>query len=482
MPVKTSGVTQGLLQQSASEAARLQEFLATELPLFERVKEPTTYTEHQIRLKPGTPIKQRYRPRNPAMQAVINQEVEKMLKEDVIEPSNSGWSSPVVLVRKKDGTYRFCVDFRKLNTASDKDAYPLPYITATLDKLRGARYLSTLDLRSGYCQVPLAPSSRPATAFTVPGRGLLQFTVMPFGLHSTPATFQILLDDVLGPELEPNVLVYLDDIVVASRTLEEHLKHLAEVFRRLRAARLRLNPDKCHFCRLSLRYLWHIVDQHGIRTDPEKVSAITDWPNPTTVRKVRQFLGMASWYRRFIPNFSTLAAPLTELTKKKARWKWEETEKEAFEHLKAALTSAPILACPDFESPFVLQTDASKEGLGAVLTQDRGQGEKVIAYASRTLEKAEKNYSATELECLAVVWRIRRMRGYLEGYHFTVLTDHQALKWLHQLEAPSRRLGRWMFELQQFDFDIQYRQGKPNQVADALSRGLLVSAISTDRW
>ncbi|KMQ87325.1 enzymatic polyprotein endonuclease reverse [Lasius niger] len=313
---------------------------------------------------------------------------------------------------KNDGTHRFCIDFRKLNAVSRKDAYPLPHIAATLDKLRGARYLSTLDLRNGYWQVSLAPESRAATAFTVPGKGLMQFKTMPFGLHSAPATFQRLLDSVLGPELKPNVLVYLDDIVVASRTFDEHLEHLAEVFRRLRSAKLRVNTDKCHFCLDSLKYLGHIVDRQGIRTDPSKMSAITNWPTPTSLKQVRQFLDVASWYRRFIADFSTIAAPLTRLTCKNARWVWTEAADTAFCRLKKALTSAPVLACPDFNRPFILQTDASAHGLGAVLTQQLDEGKRVIAYASRILNPAERNYSATELECLAVVWGICRMRDY----------------------------------------------------------------------
>lgn len=256
---------------------------------------------------------------------------------------------------------------------------------------------------------------------------------MPFGLHSAPATFQRLLDTVLGPELEPTV--YLDDIVVASQTFDDHLRHLREVFRRLRNANLRLNPAKCHFCRSSLKYLGHIIDQDGIRTDPDKVSAIANWPTPTTARMVRQFLGVASWYRRFIADFPTIAAPLIRLTRKKEQWHWTESEEKAFHSLKRALTTAPVLACPDFGRPFALQTDASTAGLGAVLTQQYDEGERVVAYASQTLKPAEKNYSATELECLAVIWGIRRMRDYLEGYHFTVITDHQSLRWLQKIES-----------------------------------------------
>ncbi|KMQ84832.1 reverse ribonuclease integrase, partial [Lasius niger] len=425
-PAPTCGKIGGLAHPTASEQQRLEVFLAAELTEFEAVRGPTRKTTHHIRLRNDTPIKQRYRPRNPAMQAVIDREVAEMEAAGVIEPSKSAWSSPVVIVKKKDGKHRFCIDFRKVNDVTERDAYPLPQITATLDKLRGARYLTTLDLKNGYWQVPLAPESRPITAFTIPGRGLYQFTVMPFGLHSAPATFQRLLDQVLGPELEPNVFVYLDDIIVISETFDRHLHLLTEVFRRLREARLRLNPDKCRFCVERLKYLGHVIDREGIRTDPEKVSAVADWPEPRTVKQVRQFLGMASWYRRFVANFSTIAAPLTRLTKKNARWTWGTDEEGAFQELKRTLISAPVLACPDFTRRFVLQTDASNSGLGAVLTQNFEDGERVIAYASRTLNGAERNYSATELECLAVVWGIRRMKGYLEGYPFTVLTDHQS--------------------------------------------------------
>lgn len=293
---------------------------------------------------------------------------------------------------------------------------------------------------------------------------------MPFGLHSAPATFQRLLDTILGPDLEPHVFVYLDDIIVISKTFHEHLELLAETFRRLRNAKLRLNPDKCKFCVDKLKYLRHIIDREGIRTDPEKVSAVADWPEPRTVKQIRQFIGMASWYRRFIAGFSKIAAPLTQLTKKNARWTWGEEQKRAFRTLKAKLISAPVLACPDFSKRFILQTDASTSGLGAVLTQQHENGERVIAYASRTLNAAERNYTATELECLAIVWGIRRMKSYLEGYAFTVITDHQALKWLQKLESPSGRLGRWVFELQQYEFDIKYRRGVQNRVEDALSR------------
>ncbi|XP_014469758.1 PREDICTED: uncharacterized protein LOC106741871 [Dinoponera quadriceps] len=470
-------VSAGLRSRTPDEETTLKEFLASELAAFERIRGPTDLVEHRIRLKDPRPIKQRYRPRNPAMQQIIDDEVSQMEAEGIIEPSDNAWSSPVVTVKKRDGAPRFCIDFRRLNDVTERDAYPLPHIAATLDKLRGAHYLTTLDLKSGYWQIPLAPESKALTAFTVPGRGLMQFRVMPFGLHSAPATFQRLLDRVLGPALEPHVFVYLDDIIIVSATFSEHLRHLSKVFRRLRAARLRINPDKCRFGVESLKYLGHVVDREGLRTDPDKVAAITNWLTPATLRQVRQFLGLASWYRRFVAGFSKRVAPLTRLTRKGVKWAWGEAEEATFQDIKRALVTTSVLACPDFIRSFVIQTDASNHGLGVILTQHFPEGERVIAYGSRTLSNAEKNYSATELECLAVVWGIRRMRGYLEGYHFTVITDHQSLRWLQRLESPTGRLARWLFDLQQYSFEIRYRRGCANKVADALSRRSAVCAL-----
>ena len=461
----------GLRSCTEEQRKKLEAFLVEELGRFDLLTGLTHMAKHRIRLKTGAePIKHRYTPKNPVTQAIIDEEVSRMLAEGIIEPSNSPWSSPVVVVKKKNGKRRFCIDFRRVNEVTEKDAYPLPQVQATLEKLRGAKYISTIDLTNGYWQIPLDHESRPITAFTVPGRGLFQFRRMPFGLHSAPATFQRLLDQIIGPQLEPRAFAYLDDIIVLGSTFEEHFDNLREVLQRLRAAGLKLNKEKCQFGRTELQYLGHTVTERGVATDPEKVQAIARIPAPTNLRELRRFLGMVSWYRRFIPRFTDIAAPLNHLLQKKVRWTWSEKEEIAFETLRQQLATAPVLACPDFTLPFTLQTDASNEGLGAVLTQDINSQERVIAYASRTLNSAEKNYSVTEKECLAVVWGIRKMRPYLEGYRFTVLTDHQSLKWLRTMDNPSGRLARWGLELQEYDFDIQYRKGANNLVADALSR------------
>lgn len=446
----------------------------------------TSVVKHKI-LVSSDPIKQRYYPVSPFKQKLIDEEVDKMLAAGVIEPSKSAWSSPVLLVPKKDGSMRFCVDFRKVNAVSARDAFPLPYISSILDKLGGARYLSSLDMKSAYWQVELEDSSKQYTAFTVPGRGLFQFTRLPFGLHNAPATFQRLIDTILGPELSPYVFCYLDDIICVSPDFDTHLETLQKVFDRLESAGLTLNREKSKFCRSELKYLGYVVNRYGISVDPEKVEAITNLVTPKNVRGVRSIIGMISWYRRFVPNFSDLIAPLTNLLRKGVKFVWDKPCEVAFEGIKNALVSAPILTCPNFEYPFILQTDASAYGVGAVLSQVYDGREHVICYVSRTLSRQERVYSATERELLAVLFAIEKLRCYLEGAKFSVITDHYSLQWLHNLKNPQNRLGRWVLRLQQFSFDVIHRKGREHVVPDALSRGvsdsvedLLVNSIELD--
>lgn len=469
-PTHHQTCTMGLSPLQNQEKQALEKLIKEEREKSREIKGPTHLVEYKIKLLDPTPIKQRYRPRNPAIQEIINQHVNEMLEQGVIEPSSSPWSSPIVLAKKKDNSYRFCIDYRRLNEVTEKDAYPLPQINATLDKLKGAKYLSTIDLKSGYWQVPLARESKPLTAFTVPGRGLMQFKVLPFGLHSAPAVFQRLVDRVVTPALEEKVFCYLDDIVIISKTFTEHLEMVKEILRRLREAKLSPNWQKCQFGRRELTYLGHQVTEHGIGTDPGKIEAILALTPPNNVKELRRFNGIVSWYRRFVPNVATMTAPMNELLQKGRKWQWTIEHQQAFDNIRRSLAEAPVLACPDHTKEFCLQTDASNTGLGAVLTQEHDGQERIIAYASRSLNKAERNYSATEKECLAVKWGIWKMRDYLEGYRFTVITDHQALQWLSRIDNPSGRLARWAIELAQWDYKIRYRKGSENILADALSR------------
>lgn len=447
----------------------------------------TSRFEHVIDTGASQPIKQRYYQVSPFIQKIMSDELDKMLQQGVVEPSTSAWSSPVVLVKKKDGEQRFCIDFREVNKVTKKDAYPLPFVSSILDRLRNGKYLTSLDVKSAFWQVPLEESSREKTAFTVPYRGLFQFRRMPFGLHNSAQRWQRIIDYVLGPSLEPYVFCYLDDVIIVTGSFDEHMTVLREVLRRLQEEGITLSWDKCHFCRSELRYLGHIVNENGLGVDPEKVQAILGFPQPKTVKQVRRFNGLASWYRRFIPNFAEVMAPLTQLLRKNKQFKWEEEQESAFRKVQALLVSAPLLACPDFSRPFILQTDASKSGLGAILAQNFDNGEKPVAYASRSLTRAEKKYSASEIECLCVLWAIQKFRPYIEGGSFTVITDHSALRWLHNLKDPTGRLGRWALQLQGYDFNIQHRPGRLHTAADALSRVNEVAAIEiqttpADRW
>lgn len=464
--VSTEGLTE-------DQKTRLKEIVDKYLPEEESGEPQLSRTDlvmHTIDTGDAKPIKQRYYTISPARQKLVNTELDRMLKLNIVEPSKSPWSSPILLVDKPDGSKRFCVNFRAINAVTKPDAYPLPKVTHILDRLRDARFLTSLDIKSAYWQIPLDPNSKEKTAFTVPGRGLFQFLTMPFGLHNAPATWQRFIDSVLGPELEPHVFVYLDDIVIVSSTFENHLKILEEVLQRLKKAKLTLNKEKCKFCRSELRYLGYVVDKKGLRVDPEKVEAILKIPVPKNSKEVRQFVGTASWYRRFIANFATRMHPLTSLLRKGKRFEWTDAAQIAFDDIRSCLIQSPILTCPDFEKPFVIACDASGVGIGAVLSQQSEEGENVVAYASRTLTSTEQKYSATERECLAVIWAIERFRPYVEGTRFTVITDHYSLLWLHNLKDPQGRLARWCLRLQPYDFELIHRKGKEHHVPDMLSR------------
>lgn len=438
---------------------------------FSRSPGKTNLVEHELYLQDGViPIKQRYYPVSPPVQRQIDQEIDRLLSEGLIEPSASPWSSPILLVPKKNGSKRLCVDFRKLNAVTRKNAYPLPYISSILDKLKDSTYVSSIDLLSGFHQIILSEKSRPLTAFTVPTKGLFQYCVLPFGLHSAPASFQRLMEIVLRPLLGSKVFVYLDDILVVTKSYDEHVTLLTDVFERLFSAGLKINWDKCVFLQERVNYLGHIVGQGEILPASDKLDSIRAFSIPKDVKQLRSFLGLLSYYRRFINNFSTLSAPLTTLLKKNVKYVWTEECENSFQALRESLLAAPILSCPDFECPFEIQTDASDVGVGAVLLQRREGVEYVIAFTSRTLNRAERNYTVTEKECLAVLVACEKFRMYVEGSHFTVVSDHHSLVWLRNFVNPSGRIARWITRLSQYHFDLVHRKGKFMTVPDALSR------------
>lgn len=451
----------------------------------------TNLIEHFIDTGNQKPFKVNPFPLSPAMQKHLNLEIDKMLELNVIKPSKSPWSSPVLLVRKKSGEYRFCFDGRRLNAITKNDAYPLPRLNSILDKLREARFISSVDLKSAFWQVPLEASSQEKTAFSVLGRGLFEFSVMPFGLNNAAQTQQRLMDAIFGPEMEPNVFVYLDDIIVVNNNFEEHIKTLREVYNRLKNAGLTVNVEKCEFCRKSLKYLGYVVDERGLHTDPDKVSAVVNYPVPRTTTEIKRFMGMCSWYRRFVNNFSTIVAPINELLRGKKKGnqiQWSKEAEASFAQIKNALISAPVLSAPDFNNDFIVQSDASNVGIGAVLTQVMSDGEEhVIAYASRTLSKAERNYTVTERECLALVFAVEKFRPYIEGTKFKAITDHYALLWLTKMQDPVGRLARWAMKLSQYDMTLEHRKGNLHVVPDALSRLPVISALDSpgsilDSW
>lgn len=427
--------------------------------------------EHEI-ITSSKPIKSKYYPVSPYMQTKINEEIDKMLDLDVIEPSNSGWSSPILMVPKKDNTYRFCVDFRKLNAVTEKCAYPLPHISSILDSLGNAKYLTSLDIKNAYWQIKLSEKSKQYTAFTIPGRGLFQFKRLAFGLTNAPGTFQKIID-VLLAEFPGYVFRYLDDIIIVTPDFETHLRILESILDKLAQANLVLNKEKCVFCRPELKFLGYIVNRNGLAVDPDKISAIVNMPSPKSPREVKRIIGMIMWYRKFIPDLSTITEPITKLTRKNCKFVWSADCEQAFAKIKDLLVSAPILACPNFEYPFILECDASSYGLGCVLSQVYDGREHVICYLSRSLTRTERNFSATELECLSVLWSIEKLRCYLEGApNFTVITDHHSLLWLNNLKDPHGRLGRWVLKLQMYNFTILHRPGRFHQVPDCLSRAI----------
>ncbi|EIE80571.1 hypothetical protein RO3G_05276 [Rhizopus delemar RA 99-880] len=381
----------------------------------------TKLLKHKIIIEDNAhPISHRPYRINPIEAEYLQKELDKYCKLGVIAPSNSPWAAPVILVKKKNGDYRMVIDYRKLNAITKKDAYPLPRIDDLLDTLGKAKIFSALDMRAGFHQVPLEQDN---------------------------------------------------DLNVYSLDHHQHLNHLEQVFQCILAANLKLNPEKCFFFKDHLKFLVYMVTKDGIQTDPSKIEKIVNYPIPKSITQVRAFLGLASYYRRFIKNFAAIARPLHDQTKTSKNIPWTQKTTDSFEKLKQLLTTAPVLARPDFNKPFLLVTDASKAGLGCILTQlDENGHEHPIVFASRALKTNEANYAATKLECLAVIWAVKQFRPYLLGQKFTIITDHSALNELLKASNPTGIIARWITILTEYEFEIKYRPGRVNESADFLSR------------
>ncbi|PAA46205.1 hypothetical protein BOX15_Mlig001265g10 [Macrostomum lignano] len=464
---------------SEEEEADFRELISQHRAVFAKDSKDlgcTTVMKHEIDTGDARPVKEAARRIPPYLRQEVDKELDDLLEAGRISEVQSPWCSPVVCVKKKDGSLRFCCDYRKLNEVTKKDAVPLPRTDDLLESLGDAKIFSTMDMQSGYWQMAVEPSDRLKTAFGVSHRvQQYAWNVMPFGLTNAPASFSRLMNVVLGKLCWKTCLVYLDDLLVWSRTVEEHLERLQTVFRRLRAANIKLKPKKCAFLLKSVTFLGHVVSADGIATSPEKIAEIRDWPTPKNVKEVRSFLGLCGYYRQFIADFSRIAEPMLRRTRHDCPWSWDEECQAAFEALKERLQGSEVMAFPNFAEDageFVLDTDGStKEGIGAVLSQVQKDGsEKVIAYGSRTLSREERNYCTTRVELLAVVFFVQKFRYYLMGREFLVRTDHSSLKWLHSLRDVEGQLARWLELLAPYRYRIEHRPGVKHQHADALSR------------
>ena len=469
--VDTKGKIQFGTQLSEDRKEELQNLLRKFQTVTKDTPGRTNTATHHIRTTDHSPIRQKpYRIPQAYLEKVMT-ELEEMERDGIIEKSSSEWASPLVIVKKQDGGLRICVDYRQLNQVTKFDAYPMPRIEELLDKVGNAEFITTLDLAKGYWQVPMHEEDKEKTAFTSP-RGLYQFTTMPFGLSGAPATFQRMMDNILRGT-ESYAGVYLDDIVIHSSNWRDHMDHLTEILGRLESSGLTIKLKKCIFGASDCTYLGYQIGRGGVKPEQRKIEAILEMSRPQTKKEVRTFLGITGYYRRFVQNYATITEPLTELTRKNLPEKilWNEKTELAFQRLKEMLTTTPLRKNPDFNRTFILQTDASGVGVGAVLSQGEGESEDFpIAYFSKKLLPREQAYSTVEKECLALVLAIKHFKAYLLGRSFVIQTDHRALQWLHQFKEKNSRLTRWSLVLQPYTFTVEHRKGKANANADALSR------------
>lgn len=438
-------------------------------------------TGHEFTIDTGSqaPLKRGLRPTSPMERATIQEQLDTMLKMGVVRPSTSPWASGVTLAPKADGSVRFCVNYQRLNDVTVKDVYPLPRISDMLEALAGAKFFCSLDAASGYWQIPMAEADIAKTAFICP-QGLFEFTVMPFGLTNAPAFFQRFMANLLAGLVWTELLVYLDDVLIFADTFEELQRRVRRALERIRASGIRLKGKKCTWAARELKFVGHIVSADGVGMDPSKIKAIQEYPRPVdTAGNVSKtdllsFLGMAGYYRRFVRNFSVIAGPLYEATRLDAPGPWSADAQEAFDAIRAAILKDAVLAHPQFNLPFLVDTDASDYGLGAVVSQVIDGVERPLGFASRRLTPAERKWPIREKEALGILFGLESFRHFLLGSKFTVRTDHSSLNLLKGAEKG--RLGRWALRLAEFgDWDVLYRPGKAHGNCDALSRAFAPS-------
>ena len=474
---KQEGFTLKLDHLSVEDARKLKHTLKKyEHTVF---KEPTGLppsrtVDHKIEIIPGNtpPSRSPYKISQPELEE-LRKQLANLLDQGWIRPSISPYGAPILFVKKKNGSLRMCVDYRALNRITVKNKYPLPHIGELLDRLSGAKYFTKLDLRSGYHQLRIADTDIHKTAFNT-RYGHFEFTVVPFELCNAPASFQGLMNDTLRPYLDQFVIVYLDDILIYSKSFKEHVQHIRTVFDTLEKNELHVALEKCQFAVSEIEYLGCYVSHHGVRTDESKIAAIRDWPEPKSITDVQMFMGLANYFHKHIPHFAHIATPLTDLLRgdvKNKEFRLSEEAREAFDILKRKLTSTPVLALPDFSKKFRVTTDASKYAMGMLLSQidDNGK-ERPIAFESRKFRDYEKNWATPDKELSGIVHALNIWRHYLDGQKVTVFTDHEALKYIQQQPKLNQRQARWLQHIQSYDLNIQHMPGRLNLVADALSR------------
>uniref|UniRef100_A0A3B1IC10 ribonuclease H n=1 Tax=Astyanax mexicanus TaxID=7994 RepID=A0A3B1IC10_ASTMX len=459
------------LSHLSLEQRRDIENLIQEFPtLFKDSPGLTPLAVHDVDTGDATPIKQHPYRLPPCKLKIVREELAYMQEIGVIEPGQSDWSSPVVLVPKPDGTVRFCVDYRKVNLVTKSDTFPIPRLDDCIDRIGKAKCVSKLDLLKGYWQVPLSDRAQKVSAFVTP-EGLYCCKVLPFGMKNAPATFQRLMNQITAGLA--NVVIYLDDAVVHSESWQDHVKHLRELFQRLHEAQLVVNLPKCELGKGQVTYLGHQVGQGKVIPRQAKVQAILDLPCPRTRRELMRVLGMCGFYRRFVPNFSAVTEPLTHLLRKDVKFYWTEECAKAFDQIKAVLACRPVLVAPDFNVPFKLAVDACDVGVGAVLLQSDESGvDRPVAYFSKKLNKHQRAYSTIEKEALALVLAIRHFEVYVSSVvgDLVVYTDHNPLTFLAKFQTSNQRVFRWSLVLQPYSLVIQHVAGKDNVIADTLSR------------